>query len=77
MVEKKLEAAVGMTRKWGAREAGKDVARSTIEKLSNPPDFLVLFSTIHYKDHGGFEELLNGVYDVLPEEIPLVGGTVR
>ena len=77
MMEKKLEAAVGMTRKWDAREAGKEVARSTIEKLTKPPDFFVLFSTIHYKYHGGFQELLNGVYDVLPEEIPLVGGTVR
>ncbi len=77
MVGGKLEASVGMSRKWDAREAGKEVARSTIEKLSEPPDFLVLFSTIHYKDHGGFQELLNGVYDVLPEDVPLVGGTVR
>ncbi|MCK5031364.1 MAG: hypothetical protein KAR64_07855, partial [Thermoplasmatales archaeon] len=77
MAEKKLEAAVGMSRKWDAREAGKEVARSTIEKLSKPPDFLVLFSTIHYRDHGGFEEFLNGIYDVLPEGTPLVGGTVR
>jgi len=77
MAEEKLEAAVGMSRKWDARETGKEVARSTIEKLSKPPDFLVLFSTIHYRDHGGFQELLNGVYDVLPEGTPLVGGTVR
>ncbi len=76
MVEERLEAAVGMSRKWDAREAGKEVARSTIEKLSKPPDFLVLFSTIHYKDYGGFQELLNGVWDVLPEGTPLVGGTV-
>ena len=76
MVEEKLDAAVGMSRKWDARKAGKEVARSAIEKLSNPPDFLVLFSTIHYKDHGGFEEFLNGVWDVLPENTPLIGGTV-
>jgi len=76
MAEEKLEAAVGMSRKWDAREAGKEVARSTIEKLSKPPDFFLLFSTIHYEKHGGFEELLNGVYDVLPEGTPLVGGTV-
>jgi len=76
MVEEKLEAVVGMSRKWDAREAGKEVARSAIEKLSTPPDFFLLFSTIHYKDHGGFEEFLNGVWDVLPEGTPLVGGTV-
>ncbi|MCK5258693.1 MAG: hypothetical protein KAJ69_04165 [Thermoplasmatales archaeon] len=76
MAEKKLEAAVGMSRKWDAREAGKEVARSAIEKLSKPPDFFLLFSTIHYKKHGGFQEFLNGVWDVLPEGTPLVGGTV-
>ena len=75
MVEEKLEAAVGMSRKWDAREAGKEVARSTIEKLSSPPDFFLLFSTIHYEKHGGFEEFLNGVWDILPEGIPLAGGT--
>ncbi len=76
MIESKLEAAVGMSRKWNARDAGKEVARSTIEKLSSPPDFFLLFSTIHYEKHGGFEEFLNGVWDVLPEGTPLVGGTV-
>ena len=76
MVEEKLEAAIGMSRKWDARDAGKEVARSTIEKLSAPPDFFLLFSTIHYEKHGGFEEFINGVRSVLPEETPLVGGTV-
>lgn len=76
MDEPKLEAAVGMSRKWDAREAGSEVARSTIEKLSSPPSFFLLFSTIHYKDHGGFQEFLDGVWDVLPEGIPLIGGTI-
>jgi hypothetical protein len=75
MVEEKLETAVGMSRKWDAREAGKEVARSTIEKLTTPPDFFLLFSTIHYEKHGGFQEFLNGVWDVLPEGTPLAGGT--
>ncbi|MFE3846128.1 FIST N-terminal domain-containing protein [Thermoplasmatota archaeon] len=75
MVEKKVETAVGMSRKWDAREAGKEVARSTIEKLDAPPDFFLLFSTIHYKKHGGFKEFLSGVWDVLPESTPLAGGT--
>jgi hypothetical protein len=35
-----------------------------------------LFSTIHYKDHGGFKEFLEGVWKVLPEGTPLIGGTV-
>ncbi|MCJ7570473.1 MAG: hypothetical protein MUO82_01140, partial [Candidatus Thermoplasmatota archaeon] len=76
MVKSGLEASVGMSRKWDAREAGREVARSTIEKLKAPPDFFILFSTIHYKKHGGFLELLNGAWDVLPENTPLIGGTV-
>jgi len=76
MDEERLEAAVGMSRKWDAHEAGKEVAREVIQKLSSPPSFFLLFSTIHYGKHGGFEEFLNGVWDVLPEGTPLVGGTV-
>jgi len=76
MLDEKLETTIGISRKWDAREAGKEVAWSTIEKLSCPPDFFLLFSTIHYEKHGGFEEFLKGVWDILPEGTPLVGGTV-
>jgi hypothetical protein len=76
MAEKKLEAAVGMSRKWDAREAGREVAESTLNKLDSDPDFFLLFSTIHYEKHGGFKELLNGVWDILPEKTQLIGGTV-
>ena len=71
-----MEVALGMSRKWDAREAGKEVAREIIQKLKTPPSFFLLFSTIHYEKHGGFEEFLKGVWDVLPEGTPLVGGTV-
>lgn len=65
-----------MSREWDARGAGREVARNTIRQLDTPPNFFILFSTIHYKEYGGFQELLNGVYDVLPKDIPLIGGTV-
>jgi len=65
-----------MSRKWDAREAGREVARTTIKKLNRPPNFFLLFSTIHYDKHGGFQEFLDGVWDVLPKGTPLVGGTV-
>ena len=74
--EPKIEASLGFSRKWDAREAGKEVAESAIKKLSQPPSFILLFSTIHYKDHGGFQEFLNGVWDVIPSETPLIGGTI-
>jgi hypothetical protein len=75
-MESKVEAAVGMSRKWDAREAGREVAETAIKDLTLPPDFFLLFSTIHYEKYGGYKEFLNGVWDVLPKNTPLVGGTV-
>jgi hypothetical protein len=76
MDKPKLEAAVGMSRKWDAREAGREVAESTLSKLNGNPNFFLLFSTIHYEKHGGFEEFLKGVWEILPESTPLIGGSV-
>jgi len=72
-----LKAGVGLSRKWDAREAGREVAETALEKLDGEkPKFFLLFSTIHYEKYGGFQELLNGVWEVLPEGTPLIGGTV-
>ncbi|RLF57739.1 MAG: hypothetical protein DRN27_07155 [Thermoplasmata archaeon] len=77
MLNESVKVSVGLTREWDARKAGKDIAEKTLEKLDGTPDFFILFSTIHYQDHGGLKELLNGIYEVLPKEVPLVGGTVK
>ncbi len=71
-----VEASLGLTEKWDAREAGREVAETAIKQLSQPPDFFLLFSTIHYEKNGGFQEFLNGVWEVLPKGTPLIGGTV-
>jgi len=72
-----FHTAVGMSRQWDARKAGREVAEDTLKRLEGKkPDFFLLFSTIHYEKHGGFQELLNGVWEVLPEGTPLIGGTV-
>ncbi len=72
-----FRAGVGLSRKWDAREAGREVAETALEKLDGEkPKFFLLFSTIHYEKYGGFQELLNGVWEVLPEGTPLIGGTV-
>jgi hypothetical protein len=71
-----IETAIGMSRKWDAREAGREVAETAIKNLTQPPDFFLLFSTIHYEKYGGFQEFLDGVWDVLPKGTPLIGGTV-
>ena len=36
------QAAVGISRKWDAREAGREVASSTIQDLNSPPNFFLL-----------------------------------
>ena len=57
MDEPKLEAAVGMSRKWDAREAGKEVAESTLSKLNgNPNFFLLLFKIITFIIFKGFSQ---------------------
>ena len=71
-----IDASLGMTRKWDATEAGREVAREAIQSLKNPPTFFLVFSTIHYQDHGGFDGFLKGIWDVLPKGTPLIGGTV-
>jgi hypothetical protein len=71
-----IETAIGLSRKWDARAAGREVAETAIQQMARPPDFFLLFSTIHYETYGGFQEFLHGVWDVLPKGTPLVGGTV-
>lgn len=72
----KIQASVGMSRKWDAREAGNEVAESAIKNLDTFPTFFLLYSTIHYEKYGGFQELLNGVREKLPKNTPLIGGTI-
>jgi len=76
MNNQEFKACVGTTRLWDSFDAGKEVARKAISDLDELPSFVLLLSTIHYEKNGGFEEFLNGVWDVLPEGTPLVGGTV-
>jgi hypothetical protein len=76
MKKSEVEAVIGMSRQWDAWEAGREVAESAIRKLKEPPSFFLLFSTIHYEQYGGFQKFLDGVWDVLPEGTPLIGGTV-
>ncbi|OYT29528.1 hypothetical protein B6U98_02015 [Thermoplasmatales archaeon ex4572_165] len=76
MFDSDLEASIGMTRKWDAREAGKELAENLLSKMNSDPKFVVLFSTIHYEKYGGFQEFLNGVYEILNNDVKLVGGTV-
>jgi len=76
MIENKIEASIGFSRNLKSREAGYEVAKTAIDKLNRPPSFFLLFTTNHYEKRDGFQELLNGVWDILPKGIPLIGGTI-
>ncbi|MCK5039640.1 MAG: hypothetical protein KAR87_01570 [Candidatus Aenigmarchaeota archaeon] len=72
-----FKASVGMTELWDARKAGREVAKKTMSGLGGKkPDFFLLYSTIHYEKYGGFQEFLDGVWEILPAGTPLIGGTV-
>jgi hypothetical protein len=77
MVEPESMAVVGTTRKFNAKEAGIDLAEKIRYQLQKDPDFIVLFSTIHYMNYGGFKNLLDGIHSVFQKDIKLIGGTVR
>ncbi len=71
-----IKASVALSRKWDAREAGREVAENLMNSLKENPKFVVLACTYEYFKNGGYKELLNGVWEVLPSETKLVGGVV-
>ena len=75
-VHSRLEASIGHSRKWDAYAAGREVAETAIKNLKHPPSFFVVFSTMHYRKNGGFRKFLDGIWEILPDGTPLIGGTV-
>ncbi len=67
---------VGFSEKWVAREAGRELASRALAEMAGKPKFFIVYSTIHYAENGGFKELLDGIYEFLPKDVPLIGGTV-
>lgn len=70
-------SGVGFSNKWDSSTAGHDVAIDLLDKMAGKkPNLILLFSSIHYMNNGGFDNLLKGVYKVFPDDVPLIGGTV-
>lgn len=69
-----VKAAVGISRKWDAREAGREAAKNTLNRLKDRPKFVVVTCTYEYFKNGGYQELLDGIWEMLPEGTELVGG---
>lgn len=66
-----FRAAVGLSKEWDAREAGREVAEKCIANLKGEAKITFVFSTIHYEKN--FKELLRGITEIIPS--PLVGCT--
>jgi len=76
MLKPKIEAAIGVSTKWESIEAGREVAKMVLSKMKSTPDIVLLYSTIHYKNNGGLQSLLDGVWEIIPEKSTLIGGTI-
>jgi hypothetical protein len=71
-----LEVGMGISEKNDSRAAGEEVVLQSLNNLSTKPSFFLLFSTIHYDKNGGLDTLLQTVSKKLPQETPLIGGTI-
>ena len=72
-----FQAGVGLSRSWGPKKAGEEVAVTALEKLDKDPKFFLLYSTIHFdKEKNGMQKFVEAAYDQLPKGTPLIGGTV-
>ena len=67
-----FKASVNVSRQWDGKRVGQELV-DKIKQDDVDPDFILLFSTIHYE--GEFQKFLDIVKDEFPDA-PLVGGTV-
>jgi len=71
-----LNVAVVTSTKENTRDAGLEVAQKVLKELNKPPNLILLYATGNYEKSGGYQELLDRIFEVLPEETQLVGGNV-
>ena len=69
----KFKVSIVLSRKWDGSEIAKEISQKIMKNTSNPPKFILLFTTIHYKNE--FKKLLNGIKEKF-SITPLVGCTV-
>jgi hypothetical protein len=71
-----IVAAVGLSLRLEAYEAGREAAAQMMRDMGGQaPDIVILYSTIHYREFGGFQKLLDGIYSAIPAGTHLIGGT--
>lgn len=71
-----FQIGIGTSQNWDEEKAVTEVIQQANSRLSSPPSFILLFSTIHYEKNNGFQKMLNKIYETFSEETPLIGSTV-
>ena len=71
-----FEVGIGTSQEWDPERAIDDAVTQALSTLTDSPKFALLFSTIHYEKDKGFQRILNKVYAKIPQNTPLIGGTV-
>jgi len=49
-----FEIGIGTSQNWDPYVAANDIMTQALSKISHPPKFIILFSTIHYQKNNGF-----------------------
>jgi hypothetical protein len=71
-----FEIGIGTSQNWDPEKAAEEAVNIAMEKLTNQPTFVMLYSTICYEKNNGFQKILNIIYNKIPAKTPLIGGTV-
>lgn len=71
-MDPKLKVSVEISREWEGKKVADELVGKINAKVLNPK-FILLFTTIHYKEE--FKLILSGMKEAFPDA-PLIGGTV-
>jgi len=76
-MEDKLKVKIIVSTKKDSYEAGREITEKILQQFNEKPNFILLYATGHYQINNGFEALLKGVWEKLPDETKLIGGAVN
>ncbi len=71
-----FEVGIGTSQNWDPEKAAEDAINQALSRLTNPPTFVMVYSTIHYEKNKGFQKISNKIFKNITKKTPLLGGTV-
>ena len=58
MRDRMIEVGIGNSQNWDPEKAAEEAITQALAKIGSTPDFVMFFSTIHYKNNEGFIQIL-------------------